>query len=223
MVFLQGCPLRCAYCHNPDTWEFGVGQEIDADTLISRIHRYETFLRHSGGGITVSGGEPMSQHGFVAEFFEKAGEYGLHRALDTSGTLNRDAAIAVLRHTDLLLLDVKSCDAEKYASLTGVSQTRFTIMLEEAAKRHIPVWLRHVVVPGLTDQAEELAGLQRLQERYPNIEKVELLPFHKMGEYKWAELGLPYTLSNTPEASKEEVNAMQQLLDTKTQVSSSGC
>jgi pyruvate formate lyase activating enzyme len=182
------------------------------DELMTKIKRYQAFSRFSGGGLTVSGGEPMAQSAFVAALFERAGEAGIHRALDTSGTLDKWAAEAVLRQTDLLILDVKSTDAERYHSITKVSSERFAVMMKEAAKRNVPTWLRLVVVPGLTDGQEEIEGLRRLKERYPNISKIELLPFHKMGEHKWEELGIDYDLADTPAMSVEVTERMQQAL-----------
>ncbi len=209
VVFLQGCPLRCVYCHNPDTWAFAGGQETTVEELMVKVKRYQAFSRFSGGGLTVSGGEPMAQPTFVTALFEAAGEAGIHRTLDTSGTRDAKTAGDVLRQTDLLILDVKSTDAERYESITKVSSERFDITMNEASKRNIPTWLRLVVVPGLTDGQDEIEGLKRLKERYPNIQKIELLPFHKMGEHKWEELGIPYTLGETPAMDPEVAAKMQ--------------
>ncbi len=186
---------------------------MTSDEVVAKISRNKAFFQFSGGGLTVSGGEPMSQADFVTSIFEKAGAEGIHRALDTSGTLKADDAAKVLAHTDLLLLDVKSTDPDRYKSLTKVSQERFWIMMDEAAKRNVPVWLRHVVVPGITDTLDEIDGLKQLKCRYPNIEKIELLPFHKMGEYKWETLEFTYELADTPEMDKGRVAEMQAMLD----------
>lgn len=209
VVFLQGCPLRCAYCHNPDTWTFAGGQETTAEDLMVKVKRYQAFSRFAGGGLTVSGGEPMAQAAFVEELFRRAGEAGIHRALDTSGTLDAKAAGDVLSQTDLLILDVKSTDAERYENITKVSSARFDLMMNEASKRNVPTWLRLVVVPGMTDGQDEIEGLRRLRARYPNIQKIELLPFHKMGEHKWEELGIAYSLGETPAMDPELAAEMQ--------------
>lgn len=203
VVFTQGCPLRCKYCHNPDTWAPDKGQETTSEDLIDKIGRYEVFMRNTGGGLTVSGGEPLMQAEFVADLFKKAKKHGLHTALDTSGVSSPDRVESVLEHTDLLLLDVKSVDPDMYKRLTGVQIDYFSKALELAEKKNVEVWLRLVVVPGFTDNIEEIKKINALKKEYSNITKVELLPFHKMGEYKWAELGLTYELSDTPEPDTE--------------------
>jgi len=213
VVFTQGCPLRCKYCHNPDTWAPNTGHEIDSDDLIDKIHRYEAFMRNTGGGLTVSGGEPLMQAEFVADLFKKAKNYGLHTALDTSGVASADRVDSVLQHTDLVLLDVKSTLADTYKTLTGSNIEYFHQMLELAKKHNVEVWLRLVVVPGFTDNMVEIENINKLNAQYSNISKVELLPFHKMGEYKWAELGLNYELTDTLEPESSLIDTMSKALD----------
>ncbi len=199
IVFTQGCPLRCKYCHNPDTWAPNKGQEIESGDLVEKIQRYETFMRNTGGGLTVSGGEPLMQAEFVADIFKQAKEYGIHTALDTSGAASKDRVSHVLEYTDLVLLDVKSTIPEVYKDLTGSKIEYFHQSLELAAQKNVEVWLRLVIVPGYTDNMKEIENINALKEKYSNISKVELLPFHKMGEFKWAELGLHYELEKTSE------------------------
>lgn len=213
VVFTQGCPLRCKYCHNPDTWAPDKGQETTSEDLIEKIIRYKVFMRNTGGGLTVSGGEPLMQSEFVADLFKKAKEHNLHTALDTSGVSTPDRFESVLEHTDILLLDVKSTDPQMYRLLTGVKIDYFHKALELAAKRGVEVWLRLVVVPGFTDKLEEVEKINAIKARYTNISKVELLPFHKMGEYKWAELGLKYELKDTCEPSSQTMKELNSALN----------
>ena len=213
VVFTQGCPLRCKYCHNPDTWAPDKGQEITSEELIEKISRYEVFMSSTGGGLTVSGGEPLMQAEFVADLFKKAKKRGLHTTLDTSGVASPDRVESVLEHTDLMLLDVKSCRPDMYKTLTGVAIDTFYAALELASKHETEVWLRLVVVPGFTDEIEEIEKINTLKEKYPNISKVELLPFHKMGEYKWAELGLKYELEDTQEPDSETMDTLNKALN----------
>jgi len=213
VVFTQGCPLRCKYCHNPDTWAPNKGQELDSEDLIDKVQRYETFMRNTGGGLTVSGGEPLMQAEFVADLFKKAKERGIHTALDTSGAASAGRVNHVLEHTDLILLDVKSTDPVMYKTLTGTKDEYFYQTLELAAKNNVEVWLRLVIVPGFTDNQKEIENINLLKAKYDNISKVELLPFHKMGEYKWAELGLNYELEETNEPESSLMDSLNTLLD----------
>lgn len=212
VVFTQGCPLRCKYCHNPDTWAPDKGQETTSEDLIDKIGRYKVFMRNTGGGLTVSGGEPLMQAEFVADLFKKAKEHDLHTALDTSGVSSPDRVESVLEHTDLLLLDVKSTDPQMYQMLTGAKIDYFHKILELSAKHKVEVWLRLVVVPGFTDKLEEIEKINTIKAKYSNISKVELLPFHKMGEYKWAELGLEYELEETREPEPELMEKLNKAL-----------
>jgi len=214
VVFTQGCPLRCKYCHNPDTWAPDKGQEITTEDLIEKISRYEVFMQSTGGGLTVSGGEPLMQAEFVADLFKKAKKRGLHTTLDTSGVASPDRVESVLENTDLMLLDVKSCDPDMYKELTGVKIDYFHKALELAAQENTEIWLRLVVVPGFTDNLSEIERINDLTAKYPNISKVELLPFHKMGEYKWAELGLKYELEDTDEPDSELMDTLNKALNT---------
>lgn len=212
VVFTQGCPLRCKYCHNPDTWAPGDGETADIDALINKIERYKPFMRSTGGGLTVSGGEPLMQADFVSSLFEKARTRDIHTALDTSGAGSAKQLDQVLNFTDLMLLDVKSTDEDTYHKLTGGRIESFFRALQTAEEKGVDVWLRLVVVPGYTDRMIEIENINALTKTYRCIKKVELLPFHKMGEYKWAELNLEYELGDTPEPDAGVLSKMEAAL-----------
>jgi pyruvate formate lyase activating enzyme len=198
VVFLQGCPLKCLYCHNPDSRSFQGGQEISAEDLFAKIWSYKSFFKSSGGGVTFSGGEPLLQAPFVAEMFEVLREVGIHRALDTSGyaSLDNPSVKQAIQDSSLVLLDIKSFSPRTHEKLTGVQLEPVIKMAEYLAQQNHPTWIRYVLIPGLTDEIEELKELAQFLRPMKNIEKIQILPFHKMGEYKWKELGLHYELEN---------------------------
>lgn len=211
IIFFQGCPLRCQYCHNPDTWNIENGKEITITELMGEIIKYKSYMRFSGGGITASGGEPLMQASFVAELFRACKRQGIHTALDTSGFVNLVVAKEVLDYTDLVLLDIKSYHPQVYQDLTGVPldpTLRFAEYLNTIQK---PVWIRYVLVPNLTDDPVYLDQLASYLSNMKNVQKIEVLPFHKMGEYKWEELGYSYQLSHTPQASRKDVAAAEEI------------
>jgi len=209
VIFTQGCPLRCLYCHNPDCRDPEAGQLVTVESLIAEIQRYKNYLR--GGGVTATGGEPLMQPTFVAEIFRRCHELGLHTALDTSGYGQLEAAKPVLEHTDLVLLDIKSYLPELYRKVTGVSLEPTLNLARYLDQIHKPTWIRFVLVPGLTDPEENIKGLAEFVATLSNVERVEVLPFHKMGEYKWQQLGLPYTLADVDPPTPEQVNHALQI------------
>ena len=195
VVFTAGCPLRCLYCANPDCRSIENGKLTTVDELIAEIKKYRTYMNASGGGVTVSGGEPLFQPQFVAEIFRRCKAIGIHTALDTSGFCDLAIAKPVIEQADLLLLDIKSFDPELYKTVTSVSlepTLRLAHYLNQIGK---PAWIRFVLVPGLTDAPHNVAGLADFVATLSNVVKVEVLPFHKMGEYKWKQLGCDYTLA----------------------------
>jgi pyruvate formate lyase activating enzyme len=208
IVFTQGCPLRCLYCHNPDCRNLQDGKEVTVDYLIEQIQKCKSYLRK--GGVTVSGGEPLMQPEFVREIFTRCHEIGLHTALDTSGYCPLEVAKLVLEMTDLVLLDIKSYIPELYYKVTNVSIEPTLAMAKYLSEISKPTWIRFVVVPQLTDNIENVEKLAEFIAKLTNVEKVEVLPFHKMGEYKWKALKLDYQLQDTPAASPELV---QQTVD----------
>jgi len=208
IVFTQGCPLRCLYCHNPDCRSAHDGKEVTVEYLIDEIKKCKSFIRK--GGVTVSGGEPLMQPEFTREIFRRCHELGLHTALDTSGYCAIENAKPVLEETDLVLLDIKSYIPELYYKVTSVSIEPTLAMARYLSDVHKPVWLRFVLVPHLTDNIDNINQLADFIATLKNIERLEVLPFHKMGEYKWEQLGLPYSLKDTPPAPPELV---QQTVD----------
>ena len=205
VVFMQGCPLRCLYCHNPDTWEINPGTSSlrEPGDLITEVLRYKNFI--AKGGVTVTGGEPLLQPVFLKEFFRLCRENGLHTALDTSGYICSGKALEVLEYVDLVLLDIKTIDAGLHHRLTGVGPENTFCFLDELERRQIPVWIRHVVVPGLTDDDASLEALARHISHYKMVEKAELLPYHTMGAYKYEARNMEYPLKGIGPLSKERL------------------
>ncbi|MBO9598731.1 MAG: pyruvate formate lyase-activating protein [Cohnella sp.] len=214
VLFMQGCALRCQYCHNPDSWDRGGGTVRSVEDILAEIEPYVDYYKRSGGGITVTGGEPTLQAPFVAELFKACKDrWGLHTALDTSGFCDPSHADELLNVTDLALLDLKLMNAEGHRSLTGQSNSRILTFAEHLSKLGKRMWIRHVLVPGLTDEASDLIALGRFAERLHSVDKIELLPYHRMGTYKWQQLGMPYPLEGVMEPSSEEVERAQRLIE----------
>lgn len=210
VLFLQGCPLRCKFCHNPDTWPAQGGQNMTPEQAIRRVIRYKPYIQKTGG-VTLSGGEPLLQSAFCLEFARLAHQEGLHVAVDTSGALPLDKVEEAVREADLLLLDIKAMDAEVCRSLTGQDNQNALALLNWCEENHKPVWIRHVLVPGITLKDELLSALARHIAHFRCVEKVELLPFHKLGEQKWANCAAAYELYDTPEPTEEQVQRAKQI------------
>jgi len=212
MVFMSGCLLRCRYCHNPDTWHLKDGTRIELSHAIRRLGDFAPALRAMGGGLTISGGEPLVQVGFTRGLFAAAKRLGLHTALDTSGFLGHRADDAYLAHVDLVLLDIKSGDPATYRKVNGVElepTLRFAERLNAMGK---PVWVRFVLVPGLTDDPANVEAVGRTVAPMSNVEWLEVLPFHQMGAFKWHTLHLDYPLENTPTPTPEQVRSAVEIL-----------
>lgn len=197
VVFMQGCPLRCAYCHNPDTWSPEGGTPTTVDELARRVLRFRPYWKN-GGGVTVSGGEPLLQADFVAEFFERLHQEGVHTALDTSGVGRLDAAERVLKNTDLVLCDIKFLTSEDYRRYCRADMANVEGFLSLTAEKNVPLWIRHVAVPGLTDAPEHLRRVKAKAQSYPNFEKLEFLPFHKLCMEKYERMGIEFPLKDVP-------------------------
>jgi pyruvate formate lyase activating enzyme len=210
VVFLQGCPLRCQYCHNPDTWKKSGGRETTSSEIVWEACKYRTWMETSGGGITLTGGEPLFQPEFTLDIIRKAHEKGLHVALDTSGFAPAAKARACLEEADLILLDIKAASPLLHKRVTGVESHPIRDNLEFLKRIGKPLWIRHVVVPGLTDEEKDLDALLELVKSIPSLEKLELLPFYKMGEDKWKEEGIPYSLTDTPVPAKEFMSDLRE-------------
>ncbi|KXZ39377.1 pyruvate formate lyase activating enzyme [Alkalithermobacter thermoalcaliphilus JW-YL-7 = DSM 7308] len=205
VIFLQGCPLRCKYCHNRDTWDVNGGSEYTVSYLIDDIKKYLPFIKSSGGGITVSGGEPMLQPDFVKELLKRAKANDIHTAIDTSGFVNIDVIDPILDYTDLVLLDIKHIDNKICKDLTGVSNDKTLNLAKHLSNRNIPVWIRYVLVPGITDSPEHLEELAKFLSSLNNIENIEILPYHTAGSFKWEQLGIEYPLKGIRQATDEDV------------------
>ena len=209
-VFLSGCPLRCLYCHNPDTMFAAKGQPVRLDDLVNRLKRYRMIFRTTGGGLTVSGGEPLMQPAFVGRLLHEAQQLGIHTAIDTSGFLGVNASDALLDDLDLVLLDIKSGIPEVYRKATGRElqpTLDFARRLSERGTEE--VWIRFVLVPGLTDAVENVEAVAGIVEQISVVTRVEVLPFHQMGRDKWATLKLPYKLADTSPPSKELIERVR--------------
>lgn len=211
VVFLQGCPLRCVYCHNPDTWDFTGGTETTVEEMVQKILRYKPFIAKNGG-VTVTGGEPLCQSAFTAELFRQLHAHGIHTALDTSGVGDLTAARDVLAHTDLVLADVKFLKEADYRTNCGASFAQVCRFLDLADELGIPMWIRRVVVPGLNDTQADILALKTFLAKYKTVEKVELLPFRKLCLEKYDALGIPFPLRATPEATQTQIEALYQAL-----------
>lgn len=215
IIFMQGCPLHCLYCHNPDTFKLKKGKAIASGRLLDEIQRSADFLRRANGGVTLSGGEPLVQPEFMASIFRGCKEMNLHTALDTTGHLGTKITDAMLADIDLVLLDIKSFDPAIYRRVTGVElqpTLDFAQRLEQAGKK---MWIRFVLVPGLTDDPASIEGLADFVASLKMVERVEIAPFHKMGEFKWRELRLPYELTDTQPPTREAVLAVHRVFSSR--------
>lgn len=212
VVFMQGCPLRCKYCHNPDTWDFSGGTEMDAHEVLQKVLRCKAYFGKDGG-VTVSGGEALTQPEFVAELFALCRESGVHTALDTSGCVLNEQVLSLLVFCDLCLLDIKACSEKEYQALCGGSLRKTLAFLNVLEEKHVPVWIRQVIVPGLNDTEKDVKRLKDLLAPYRCIKKAELLPFRKLCAEKYERLGIPFPLAGEPEAQDGAVAALQRLLE----------
>ena len=217
VVFLQGCHMRCQYCHNPETWDARKGEEWDAKALFDRAWRYRRYWGKNGG-LTVSGGEPLVQLSFVTELFRQAKAHGVHTTLDTCGQPFRYDLLfltqfdSLLRYTDLVMLDLKEMDEEKHRALTGHGNQNIRNMASYLSDHNTPMWIRHVLVPGLTDDEDGLRHMNEFIGTLRTVERVEVLPYHTLGTFKWKELGIPYLLEGVRTPTDEEVKRAEELL-----------
>jgi pyruvate formate lyase activating enzyme len=204
-LFMSGCLLRCQFCHNPDTWHLKDGTRVELAQAVRRLGDFAPMLRAMGGGLTISGGEPLVQPGFTRGMFAAAKRMGLHTALDTSGFLGARADDDYLRGVDLVLLDIKSGDPDTYRKVTGKELEPTLRFAERLATIGKPVWVRYVLVPGMSDAADNIAKVARFVGPMKNVQWVEILPFHQMGAFKWKSLGLDYPLADTSPPTEEQV------------------
>ncbi len=203
VVFLKGCPLRCAYCHNPDTWEENGGSPLTEWEMFNDIVKYKDFIKR--GGVTISGGEPLMQWQFCYRLCKLLHEEDISVAIDTSGAIALNHCRPLIEEVDLLLLDIKAMDTDLCKKITGEGNEHALEILEFCEKIGKPVWIRHVVVPGLTLQEQNLSSMADYLKGFSCVERIDLLPFHQMAQYKWDNLKLDYTLRDTPTPTKEEM------------------
>ena len=220
VVFLKGCNLRCRYCHNPDTWTKEGGEEWEAEGLFQKLYRFKPYWKNKGG-ITVSGGEAMLQMEFVTDLFSIAKKHDIHTALDTSGgpfCMEPDYLESfqkLMDVTDLFILDMKEMDQERHKALTGQDNRNILEFARYLSAHKKPMWIRHVLVPGLTDSRESLEALYDFIRELKSVERVEILPYHTMGVHKWEALGIPYYLKNVLPPTEEEVRRAEEILRIK--------
>lgn len=213
VIFMQGCPLRCHYCHNPETWEMDhEGSWFSVEEMILKISRFKSYFKE-GGGVTLSGGEPLLQWEFAAALFKELQKRGIHTALDTSGHGNLARAEEVLKNTNLVLCDLKFSKEEQYEEFCGGSLAKVKNFLALTEKMKVPLWIRHVVVPGLNDREEDIRAIVKIARSCSNLEKLELLPFHKMCLEKYEKLGLDFPLLHHPECSREKIRTLQKFCE----------
>ncbi len=218
VIFFQGCPMRCKYCHNPDTWEIGGGREVSAEDAVKEALKYKSYFGQKGG-VTATGGEPMLQLPFLTELFSRLKERGVHTCLDTSaapfpaeGNADRSAFDELLNVTDLVLLDIKHIDEEAHRALTGRSGAHARAFANYLSERGKPMWIRHVLVPGITDDDGALLRLKAFIDGLKTVEKVEVLPYHTLGIAKYRALGMEYPLEGVRPPEKERVQNARMIL-----------
>ena len=213
VVFMQGCPLRCQFCHNPDTWIPEKNLEISTPDLVDRIRKFRPYFEDSGGGVTFSGGEPLYQSKFLAETLKLCKKAGINTCVDTSGTgYDKDYLEEIFKWTDLFLLDIKAIEPDKYLTMTGKTQDEFNYFKEEVNNHNARLWLRQVIVPGINDTKEYILKLKEYIKTFNNVERVELLPYHTLGVSKYEKLGIPYKLASVEALSKEKLEELKEIL-----------
>ena len=214
VVFMQGCPMRCLYCHNPDTWAYNKNKSMSIEEILQKYESIKEFLKN--GGITVTGGEPLSQIEFVTELFKKAKEKNIHTALDTSGVLfnpnKTDKIDKLLKYTDLVMLDIKHIDDEEHKKLTSYSNKNILEFAKYLSGKEIDTWIRHVVVPGITDDPVYLEQLGYFIGAFTNLKALDILPYHDMGTVKYEKLGMEYKLKDVPPMEKSRVPELKKFV-----------
>ncbi|MCY6369674.1 pyruvate formate-lyase-activating protein [Clostridium ganghwense] len=208
VVFFQGCPLRCLFCHNPDTWNFDEGIEISSEELINKIIKFKPYFKNNGG-VTFSGGEPLMQPKFLLEMLKLCKKHNIHTTIDTSGCGSGNYE-EILKYTNLILLDIKHSTNDEFKTLTGVSMKNLIKFIEVINSSHTKVWIRHVIIPGITDSNKHLEKLKEIIKKIKNVEKIEFLPYHTLGIDKYKTLNYDFKLKNLEPMDKNKCKALEQ-------------
>ena len=214
VLFLQGCSLKCKYCHNRDTWDINGGEEKTLEEIVEKIKNYKNYITISGGGVTVTGGEPLLQVKFLIELFKALKKEKIHTCIDTSGMVNITEDIKeLLKYTDLVLLDIKHIDDEKCKKLVGVSNKKELEFARYLSDNNIKIWIRQVLIPGYTDDEKDLLKLKEFLGTLKTLEKVQILKYHNLGKHKWEKMGLKYELEGVREATIEDEERAKKILE----------
>ena len=213
VTFFQGCNLECKYCHNRDTWNINEGEYISVDELFNKILNYKTYIMPNGG-FTASGGEPLLQPHFLISLFKKLKQANIHTAIDTSGMVELTEPIKeLLSLTDLVLLDIKHINPEKSKELVGASNEKELAFAKYLSDNNIPIWIRQVIVPGITDNEDDLIKLKDFISSLKTVKNIELLPYHNLGKHKWETLGFEYKLKDVRQAAADDINRVKTILE----------
>lgn len=213
VLFLQGCHLQCKYCHNRDTWDMSGGDYKSLDNIFKKIMSYKNYICPNGG-VTVTGGEPLLQVNFLIELFKKLKKENIHTCIDTSGMISLSNDIKkLLNLTDLILLDIKHINTQKCKDLVGFNNEKELNFAKYLSDNNIHMWIRQVLIPGYTDDEKDLIELKNFISTLKTVDKIEILPYHEAGKYKWNNLGLKYELENTPSANNKDIERAKKILD----------
>ena len=213
VIFIQGCPLRCLFCHNPDTWKKNENYLTTSKEIVDTVRKYRSYIEDNGG-ITLSGGEPLYQSEFTLDILKMCKKAGIHTCLDTSGVgYDKKYLEDILKYTDLIILDIKAIDEDNYKKMTGKSMEEFNYFLNKVQKLQKKLWLRQVIVPTINDDIDYIKRLKKYISKIRNVEKVELLPYHTMGVDKYKKLNLKYRLDNIEAMDKEKCSELEKLLN----------
>ena len=213
VIFMQGCPLRCLFCHNPDTWKKSENYLTTSKEIVDTVRKYRSYIEDNGG-ITLSGGEPLYQSEFTLDILKMCKKAGIHTCLDTSGVgYDKKYLEDILKYTDLIILDIKAIDEDNYKKMTGKSMEEFNYFLNKVQKLQKKLWLRQVIVPTINDDIDYIKRLKKYISKIRNVEKVELLPYHTMGVDKYKKLNLKYRLDHIEAMDKEKCSELEKLLN----------
>ena len=216
LIFMQGCPLRCKYCHNRDTWNFDSGNKINVSDLVTTIKRYVPYMKASNGGVTISGGEPLLQPDFILNLFKELHQINIHTCIDTAGSLPLTEKIKeLINKTDLFLVDIKHIDEKKCKELTGSSNKNELAFINYLSSINKPMWIRQVLIPGITDNEQDLLKLKEYLTSLSSVQKFEFLPYHDLGKYKWKEFQEDYPLEGIRTANEKDIERANSILDFK--------